>query len=49
MLFHLTAIFALGPFSAATLIQRDDGFDNTQLFAAKSMVVFTIISSISDE
>lgn len=45
MLFHKSAIGTLGPLAAATLVQRDNAFCYVELFTAKPMVVFAIVTT----
>ena len=47
MLFHKSAIRTLGPLAAATLVQCNNAFGNAKFLAAKSMIVFAIVTGIA--
>ena len=48
--FHLTTVFASGPFPTNTpLVQRDDRRANSQLLSAKSMVMLSVVGCIGQK
>ena len=48
--FHLTTVFACGPFPTSTpLVQRDDRRANSQLLSAKSMVMLSVVGCIGQK
>ena len=48
--FHLTTVFACGPFPTSTpFVQRDDRRANPQLLSAKSMVMLSVVGRIGQK
>ena len=48
--FHLTTVFACGPFPTSTLlVQRDDRRANSQSLSAKSMVMLSVVGRVGQK